>query len=121
MKENEINTYKKEGYYVGIIDGKKCFDIKSFLNEIGIAFKFPDYYGQNLSAFDECINDLDWIIENKYLLIIDNANSFIESKIEDKNYILNKLNEVSKEWKNVPNYEGEEAYRKAADFKILYK
>jgi hypothetical protein len=41
----------------------------SFLREIGSILKFPDYYGENWNAFEECINDLNWIKEKSVVLI----------------------------------------------------
>lgn len=40
-----------------------------FLCEIGSLLKFPDYYGENWNAFEECINDLSWIKEKNVVLI----------------------------------------------------
>jgi len=41
----------------------------SFLCEVGSILKFPDYYGENWNAFEECINDLSWIKEKNVVLI----------------------------------------------------
>lgn len=41
----------------------------SFLREVGSILKFPDYYGENWNAFEECINDLSWIKEKNVVLI----------------------------------------------------
>lgn len=59
--------------FVARIDGTLLTDEGAALKLIGEAFEFPDYYGQNFSAFDECIVDLDWIDAKEYLLVIDHA------------------------------------------------
>jgi RNAse (barnase) inhibitor barstar len=111
---------KENGFFVGIIDGNECNDLKSFLKNIGIAFHFPDYYGQNLNAFYECINDLDWIDENKYALVIENSKSFLSNEPANvRSEIIKSLYDVSQEWANVPNFAGEEKYRKKSEFKII--
>jgi Barstar, RNAse (barnase) inhibitor len=103
------------------IDGERCKDIKSFLKEIGIAFKFPDYYGQNMDALDECINDLDWIDCNSYTLKIIHFNQFLKYETEEtRKYIFDFFDRVKNEWANVPNYSGEEQYRSKANFTIEF-
>jgi RNAse (barnase) inhibitor barstar len=105
--------------FIGIIDGKKCTNIKSFLFEIGKAFNFPDYYGVNMNAMLECLNDLSWIEEKDYALKIENFGFFLsEESIDDKKNILKILKNVANEWGEVPNYEGEEEFRKKANFFI---
>ena len=41
----------------------------NFLREVGLVLKFPRYYGANWNAFEECINDLNWIKEKTVVLI----------------------------------------------------
>jgi Barstar (barnase inhibitor) len=41
--------------------GKKMTTIQSAFDEIGAAFQFPWYFGENWAAFDECLNDPDWM------------------------------------------------------------
>ena len=109
----------EEEYYVAVLEGARNKTIKSFLDEIGKAFKFPSYYGKNLSALNECLNDLEWIDKPNYILFIEDYEKFLskESK-DDKVHILGLLNEASRQWANVPNYEGEDEYRKKADFRV---
>ncbi|SRR5258708_5921800 len=108
-----------ELYYVAILDGSDCRTLKSFLKEIGKSFKFPSYYGQNLNALNDCLNDLEWLDKPNYLLIIKNSGKFLISESEEiRKHISEFLERVSKQWAHVPNYEGEELYRKKADFRI---
>lgn len=106
-------------YFEAEIDGEKTKTLIMFLNEIAIAFKFPGYYGKNINAFAECINDLDWIPEKNYRLRIMNSKLFLSEETADtKKNILDLLTNVRKEWANVPNYPGEDKYRAKADFQI---
>lgn len=119
---NKSNELKQKNYFVAVIDGIKVQTLKEFIWEIGKAFKFPSYYGENIAALSECINDLDWIPEKNYTLLIQNFSTFLNQETEEnKEYILNFLNGVRAEWANVPNFDGEERYRHKADFKILKK
>jgi RNAse (barnase) inhibitor barstar len=106
-------------YYIAVLDGTDCKTLKSFLKEIGKAFKFPSYYGQNLNALNDCLNDLEWLDKPNYLLIVKNHDSFLVNESQEtRNHILAFLEGVAKQWANVPNYEGEEIYRHKADFRI---
>lgn len=106
-------------YYIAVLDGSDCKTVKTFLKKIGEAFKFPSYYGKNLNALNDCLNDLEWLDKRNYLLIIKSSDSFlIKESGETRNHILAFLAEITKQWANVPNYEGEEIYRHKAEFKI---
>ncbi len=116
LSNEKIND---EDYYVAIIDGSDCQTLNSFLKKMGLVFKFPSYYGQNLDALNECLNDLEWLDKPNYILLIKNAQKLLcKEAIEVKNRVLALLENVSKEWANVPNYKGEEEYRGKADFRI---
>jgi len=47
----------KNGFKVYKIDGGKIFNEQSFFEEAAKGLKFPDYFGHNWDAFDECICD----------------------------------------------------------------
>ncbi len=115
-----MNNYLNSGdYFIAAIDGKKCVDIKSFLVEIGRAFSFPEHYGENLDALDDCLNDLDWIDKDNFALIINDYQSFISESEEDRMKVNDLLNDVSDEWKN---YDGDDNddNRKKSDFVIIH-
>ncbi len=88
----EIRQVIDDGYFVGVLDGAKSNNIKSFLINIAIAFRFPDYYGENIKYLLECINDLDWLNETNYALIINNSDLFMSGDtVENKTHIINLL------------------------------
>ncbi len=115
-----LDSLQIPGYYIAIIDGLKSKNIKTFLDEISRAFQFPDYFGYNYNALDECLNDLEWIRENHYALYIMNYDQFFaDESHEERIHALQVLNNAANEWANVPNFDGEEEFRKKADFKII--
>jgi RNAse (barnase) inhibitor barstar len=106
-------------YYIAVIDGSANKTLKSFIKQIGKAFNFPSYYGGNLNALNECLNDLEWINKPNYLLVIKNSKEFLSKESEEiRSHIYSFLDRVSKQWANVPNYDGEDQYRKKADFRV---
>jgi len=122
MYTEDLNSYDASGYYIAIIDGRRCANWKHFLQEIGIAFQFPRYYGVNMNALSECINDLDWLAAENYLLVIKNSAQLLcEEPEAEREYVRTFFEAVIKEWDSVPNYDGEDAYRKRADFRVLWE
>jgi RNAse (barnase) inhibitor barstar len=72
------------GSFIAVIDGNKCKSITSFFEQISKAMNFPDYFGNNIDAFDEMMSDLEWIEEKNIVLIIMNYEHFLS---EDKELI----------------------------------
>ena len=68
--------------------------------ELAAVFQFPDYFGKNYNALDDCITDLDWLPAEGYLLVIKNSASLLieESDDDDLEGLLYLLSEAGKEW-----------------------
>jgi RNAse (barnase) inhibitor barstar len=115
----EFKPVANKNTYVGEIDGINCIDVDAFLSEIAKSFRFPDYFGHNYNALEECINDLDWIDLPNYILYIKNYMAFLANEnIQTKLDTLTLFRNACIEWANVPNFEGEDDFRKKANFTI---
>lgn len=55
------------------------------LKEFAEKLKFPDYFGYNWDALDECLKDLDWL--NATDIIIHHEKNIIINEIDFKIYI----------------------------------
>ncbi|MFD1136637.1 barstar family protein [Paenibacillus urinalis] len=55
--EKYIENIREEGFNVYIFDCE-LWDKNSCLKEIGNTLDFPDYYGENLDAFSDCLSDI---------------------------------------------------------------
>lgn len=49
---------RRIGFKVFEADAESCADERGFLLAIGDALGFPDYYGANWAAFEDCLGDL---------------------------------------------------------------
>ena len=84
ITENEV--YRKiylashSGAYISYLRGKRCQTEDSFFKEISASFQFPDYYGENWDATDECLCDLEWLSFCKILVVIDDFNSMFSAQ-----------------------------------------
>ena len=65
------------------VDGKKVKDKASFLSACAKAMEFPDYFGGNWDAFEECINELSWAEAKGYLVVLENMGKFVEAAPSD--------------------------------------
>lgn len=64
---------KLEGFEVLRIDGGAISDKDELLDTIAEGFGFPDWFGRNWDALEECLRDLDAVNDGYALLICDAA------------------------------------------------
>lgn len=92
-------TLKEQGQLiVRHIRGSKCRSVTALFDEFSAVLQFPYYFGGNLSAFDECLNDLEWLPGEGYVLLISNANEFLINDERDFDSIIEILHCTAREW-----------------------
>src|SRR3989339_989204 len=77
-----INSLENGGDLTVILKGQKMHTLSSLYDEFTVDLSFPNYFGRNLDAFEECINDLSWLPKNNYIVGI---NDVLELLSEEKN------------------------------------
>ena len=55
-----------------ILDGKEIIDECKLLESLNRFFNFPDYFGWNWDALEECLRDTDIIVDPGYFIFFDN-------------------------------------------------
>ena len=65
LNERNIKTF--------LVDAASCSTERQLLRVIGTALNFPDYFGENWDALDECLRDMSWHPANGYLVIVRNS------------------------------------------------
>ncbi|ENQ3077262.1 barstar family protein [Bacillus cereus] len=98
-KINLKDTFK----YI-LIDGKKCMDVESLFNEFSTKMEFPDYFGRNWSAFDECINDLSWLSAQGYVMFISDVDQVLVKEDKDFRILMDILYDCCEEWSQGREY-----------------
>lgn len=59
------------------LDGTRIADKDTLLAAISEGFEFPDYFGGNWDALDECLRDLgSWLEANGYAIVIEKGEAF---------------------------------------------
>ena len=74
---------QKQGAAICRIRGLLCHTLDAFFQEVSAALRFPDYFGWNWDAFDECMTDLDWLLFSEIDIIIDDY-KMVFDKAQDK-------------------------------------
>jgi hypothetical protein len=69
------------------------------LLSISEALSFPDYFGNNWDAFDECINDLEWLPYKGYILLLENGSDLLELPLNEWKLFFGVLEEATEFWK----------------------
>jgi hypothetical protein len=64
---DEPPSRSAEGAYVVDVPSDER-DVIRFLGQLGRLLQFPNYYGQNWNALEDCLRDLAWIAEERVIL-----------------------------------------------------
>ena len=83
------------------IDATRTGTLRAFYETMAEVFEFPDYFGFNLDSFDEMINDLSWIENEKILIYFTRSDKFLEKERNESKILtlLDLLDAACEEWK----------------------
>jgi RNAse (barnase) inhibitor barstar len=81
-----------------IIQGAKCQTIAGLLTECARALDFPDYFGHNWDALEECLIDLEWLPAKGYILFITDAGYVLPDDEEEYETFLEILRDAGEAW-----------------------
>ena len=79
---------ESSGIFIGIMREELIEDIESFYDEIAAALAFPEYFGRNLDALADMLNDLEWIPCRHIFLICRNSNTLSLALDQDYDAIM---------------------------------
>jgi RNAse (barnase) inhibitor barstar len=97
--EELMEAANLRGLGVFRLDGAQMTNQASLFREFKIKLKFPEYFGENWNALDECLADLDWLDRSGYLLVVESGNSLLRDEEAGVREILDELLEdLSGEW-----------------------
>lgn len=84
-----------------IVDAKRCKTLRDFYETLAEVLHFPDYFGFNLDSFDELMNDLSWIEDERLLLYFKNSADFLLNERNDQKVVtlLELLDATCEDWK----------------------
>ena len=85
-------------HVVAPIDLRACADLDAVLREIADALSFPDWFGNNLDALADCLNDLSWLPSGGYVLVIEHIGDWRERAPDEVDDVLDILNDAAARW-----------------------
>ena len=57
--DKDLDWFKKEKYNIVYFDCTKWTDTNQIHNDLKKQLDFPDYYGENLNALNDCLSDIE--------------------------------------------------------------
>lgn len=86
------------GFHVTIVRGAKCKNRESLFVEFARALSFPDYFGHNWDAVEECLADLEWLPARGYVVIVTDAEQVLAKDDEEYPTFIDILNDAGESW-----------------------
>ena len=112
---------ESRGFVIRSLDGRAMTTVEGMLKEFGKALSFPDYYGRNSAALEECLNDLSWLSAPGYVLVVANSSALLSGEPESEmTWLLKLLERVCEEWSRSVSL-GEEWDRPEVPFHVVFQ
>lgn len=80
------------------VDGSQAQSTSRLLKAIASAMAFPDYFGMNWDALDECLTDLEWLPSRRVVLVFSQAGSVLAQEPEDLEVLVEILVTTAEAW-----------------------
>lgn len=108
------------GLTVRVVRGRKMRTYQALFDEFAAALQFPWYFGENGSAFDECVTDLAWLpARSGYVIMVADPGAVLADTQEDAlEWLVGSLRRASKEWAS-PIDQGEPWDRPPVPFHVV--
>jgi RNAse (barnase) inhibitor barstar len=82
------------------VDGRAIHNKTDFFRVCAISLRFPDYFGQNWDAFEDCLRDLEETSAKQYILLFDQPDQFVQENPEEWAIALNIFYETVEFWQD---------------------
>jgi RNAse (barnase) inhibitor barstar len=90
---------KASGYAFFHIDGKNITRKEQLLNHAATAMHFPDGFGHNWDALEECLTDLEWVDGDGYLIYYDHIDGLLAAHPDQFETLVEILRDAVASWK----------------------
>lgn len=87
------------GFRTATINAEQTSSKKELLSAFAVTLKFPDYFGHNWDALEECVRDLSWLPPSNLLLVFENADLLLNLGAKDFTVLISILGEATFAWK----------------------
>lgn len=80
------------------LDGSTISNKAEFLQACAKAMNFPDYFGDNWDAFEDMLTDLEWVSENRYLVLYTQPERFAQGDADEWTTAIDILQSAVEYW-----------------------
>ena len=111
-----MNQYTGTDWFQAEIDAMRCINRKHMMQEFARAFQFPDSFGWDLDALDDCMTDLSWLPAKNYRLQINNFSQLQAQDPERATYLRDMLGDIETYWEA----KSQQVKNTSFQFQVLY-
>jgi RNAse (barnase) inhibitor barstar len=86
------------GWMLKVVKGRHCKTPTTLFAEFSRALEFPDYFGHNWDALEECLADLEWLPAKGYILLITDAIHVLANDDAEYETFLEILRDAGEAW-----------------------
>jgi RNAse (barnase) inhibitor barstar len=86
------------GFVLKVLRGSKCRTGSGLFAEFARALDFPDYFGHNWDALEECLADLEWLPAKGYVLLLTDAEQVLHDDEEEYATFLEVMSDAGEAW-----------------------
>ena len=90
---------KRAGYAFFHLEGRHIERKEHLLNHVANALHFPDQFGGNWDALEECLTDLEWVDAEGYLLYYDHIDGLLNAHPDQFETLVEVLRDAVASWK----------------------
>lgn len=101
--------------FVAVVDAATLQGEYEILEAMNSSFHFPAYFGWNWDALYDCLSNLEWVVADRYLLLIENADRLDIQGSQDHSDFVAVLGRVLRAWDPSAFAPG----RRAAEFAVM--
>ena len=94
--DSVVNT--PAGFIRRVLAGAHCRNTNGLFDEMARALEFPDYFGHNWDAVEECLADLEWLPAKGYVLLFTDAQLILPDDEEEFATFLEVLSDAGEAW-----------------------
>ena len=81
------------------INGERTITKDTLLSAFADVFSFPDYFGHNWDALDECLRDLTWLERVNFILVFEKADKLLALGPQDFSTLIGILSRATFSWR----------------------
>jgi RNAse (barnase) inhibitor barstar len=94
-----LQTAESSRVHVFHIDAKPANSKRKLLRVFAETFSFPQNFGNNWDALDECMRDLSWFEQRDFALVVEHADYLLALRAKDFKVLISILARATISWR----------------------